>query len=456
MLIKIGNFTFLPLKRPGLPLFIFVFLAHGVFANPEIRGTSRPQITVTGIVSNGEGPLEGATVQVEGNSIAVTTNASGAYTIGVPGNGTLVFSFSGYIEKKSAVNNQSTINVTLEKDPKQLEDIVVVGYRTQKRGTVTGAVSTVKSAELENVPVDNLSNALSGRLTGVTVTQAAGTPGMSSSIRIRSNGTFNNNDALYVIDGVVSDKFAFDGLTPNEVESVTVLKDGASAATYGSRAANGVVLVTTKRGKTGAPKLSYNGIFGLQTPTKVPERLNAFEHASEINQKLNYIGAESNDPRYFSADELDYFKTHSWNWVDEMWKDPLTTQHALEVSGGAKNVQYFLGGSYNYASGSFDNLDFSKLSLRGNVDVSVTKDLKISLDLNTDTRNTNGPSWDVNNMRLEDLYKALMFRGAMVPPFVKGLPVGNWVEWHPGVVIQPDLAGYNRRKWTGLNTMGTY
>ena len=224
------------------------------FANPEIRGTSRPQITVTGIVSNGEGPLEGATVQVEGNSIAVTTNASGAYTIGVPGNGTLVFSFSGYIEKKSAVNNQSTINVTLEKDPKQLEDIVVVGYRTQKRGTVTGAVNTIKSAELENVPVDNLSNALSGRLTGVTVTQAAGTPGMSSSIRIRSNGTFNNNDALYVIDGVVSDKFAFDGLTPNEVESVTVLNDGASAAACWHLPAHCVVLVAAKRGRAGYSK----------------------------------------------------------------------------------------------------------------------------------------------------------------------------------------------------------
>ncbi len=306
-----------------------------------------------------------------------------------------------------------------------------------------------------NTPVDNLSNALAGRLAGATITQNAGTPGMESSIRIRSQGTFNNATPLFVIDGVVSDKFAFDGLSPNEVENVTVLKDGASAAIYGSRAANGVVLVTTKRGKEGAPKLSYSGLYGFQEPTKIPETLNAFEHASAINHQLRYIKTPESDPRYYSQDELDYFANNSWNWVDEMWKNPLTTQHTLDVSGGSKNVKYFLRGSYNYSSGSFNNIDYRKLNLRGNVDVSLTKNLRVSLDINTDTRTTNGPSWDVNNWRFEDLYKALLFRPSMVPPYVNGLPVGNWVEWHPGVVLNPDASGYNKRKWTGLNTMVT-
>src|SRR5690606_32127516 len=149
-------------------------------------------------------------------------------------------------------------------------------------------VSSVNSSDFKDTPVDNLSNALSGRLSGVTITQAAGTPGMESSIRVRAQGTFNNADPLYVIDGIVSDKFAFDGLGPTEVESITVLKDGDSAAIYGSRAANCVILVTTKRGKEGTPQLSYNGLAGVQTPTKLPETLNAYEHASQINHQLKY------------------------------------------------------------------------------------------------------------------------------------------------------------------------
>ena len=411
---------------------------------------------IKGKVSNGEIPLAGATVEIEGSAISSTiTDVEGNYSILAPGNATLIFSYSGYTQKKVRVNNQSLISVILEADLKQLDDVIVVGYRTQTRGTITGSVSSVNGTALKDAPYDNLSNSLAGRLSGVTISQSAGTPGMESSIRIRTQGTFNNADPLYVIDGTVSDKFAFDGLSPNEVESVTILKDGASAAIYGSRAANGVVLVTTRRGKTGEAKLSYNGIFGFQKATKIPQTLNAFEHATAINNQLRYTNVPETDARYYTADELEYFKTHSWNWVDEMWKDPVTTQHTLDVSGGTKNIKYFLGGSYNYATGSFNNLDYRKFTLRGNVDVSVTKDLKISLDINTDERNTDGPSWQVTNWRQEDLYKALLFRPSMVPPYVNGLPVGNWVEWHPGVVVQPDLAGYNNRRWNGLNTTVT-
>lgn len=410
---------------------------------------------VKGIVSGADGPLAGVTVTVSGAATTVSTNESGSFSITAPEDGTLIFSATGYAEQRIAINKRAVINVTMITQQSKLDEVVVIGYRSQTRGAITGSVSTVSSTEFANTPVDNLSNALAGRLSGATITQSAGTPGMESSIRIRTVATTNNSNPLFVIDGVVSDKFAFDGLAPYEVENITVLKDGASAAIYGSRAVNGVILVTTKRGKEGTPKVSYNGLFGLQRPTRIPERLNAFEHASAINHQLRYINVPETDVRYYTADELEYFKTHSWNWVDEMWKDPLTTQHSLDVSGGAKNVKYFLGGSYNKATGSFNNIDFQKLSVRGNVDVTVTKNLRVSLDLNTETRNTNGPSWDVNNWRMEDLYKALMFRPAMVPPYVNGLPVGNWVEWHPGVVLDPSVAGYNERKWTGTNVLAT-
>lgn len=414
-------------------------------------------IEVSGTVTSSEDgePLPGVNVLVKGSSTGTITDVEGNFTLVTNEDAVLVFSFIGYQSQEVNVANQTVINVTLVPDLTQLGEVIVTGYRTQARGSVTGSVTSVNSAEFEDIPYDNLSNALSGRLSGVTVTQAAGTPGMESSINIRAQGTFNNAEPLFVIDGVVSDKFAFDGLNPNAVESITILKDGASAAIYGSRAANGVVLVTTKRGAEGAPKLNYNGIYGIQTPTNIPESLNAFEHASAINHALRYNNVPETDARYYTQDELDYFRNNSWNWVEELWRDPITTQHALDVSGGTEHVKYFLGGSYNYATGAFDNLDYRKLNVRGNVDVSVTENLTVSLDLNTDTRNTNGPSWDVGNWRQEDLYKALMLRPSMVPPYVNGLPVGNWVEWHPGVVIDPALAGYNKREWTGLNTMFT-
>jgi len=432
-----------------------VMISILLISSQLLWAASAADITITGKVSDEQGVLSGVSVKVKDSNIATSSDMNGNYSITAPENSTLVFYFIGYILKEVPINNQTIINVILQPDMEQLEEVIVTGYRSQTRGSITGSVSSVNSSDFKDTPVDNLSNALSGRLSGVTITQAAGTPGMESSIRIRAQGTFNNADPLYVIDGIVSDKFAFDGLGPTEVESVTILKDGASAAIYGSRAANGVVLVTTKRGREGTPKLTYSGLVGVQTPTKIPQTLNAYEHVSQINHWLKYIDVAETDERYYTQDELDYFKTHSWNWIDEMWQDPLTTQHSLDVSGGTPTIKYFLGGSYNYATGTFNNVGYKKFNLRGNVDVSVTKNLKVSLDLSTDKRNTNGPSWDVNNWRLEDLYKALMFRPSMVPPYINGLPVGNWVEWHPGVVLDPSESGYNNREWNGLNSTVT-
>jgi len=446
--------TFFLFIKWSVAIFLVLTLPHPVIAGPPripIAGITAANIVVKGTVSSKDGLLQGASVTVEGTSTVATTDPKGQFSISAPENGFLLFTFAGYKEQRIAVNNQKVINVVLIASVEQLDEVIVTGYRAQKRGAILGSVSSVTGAQLADAPVDNLSNSLGGRLGGVTVNQTAGTPGMSSNIRIRAQGSLTGTTPLFVIDGVVSDQFAFDGLSPTEVQDVTILKDAASAAIYGARAANGVVLVTTRRGREGTPKVSYTGIFGFQKPTEVPETLNAFEHASVINQQLRYINVPQTDPRYYSQDELDYFKTHSWNWIDAMWKDPFTTQHSLDVSGGSQNVKYFLGGSYNNATGSFKGIDYTKYNLRANVDVNVSKNLRLSLDLNTDTRNTNGPSWDVNNLRYEDLYKALLLRSAMVPPYVNGEPVGNFVEWHPGAVLD-GAAGYNRRRWTGLNS----
>lgn len=410
-------------------------------------------IKVSGVVTDDQGQALGrANIQIKGSMSGAVADESGRYAIDVAASGTLVFSFTGFQQQSIQVRNRHTINVSLVANVNNLQEVIVTGYRAQTRGSVLGSVSSVKGSAVVDVPVDNISNALSGRLAGVTITQGSGTPGMQSDIRIRASGTYNNASPLYVIDGIVSDKFTFDGLTADQIEDITVLKDGASAAIYGSRAANGVLLVTTKRGKQGDPTISYTGMYGFQDPTQVPKTLSAYQQASAINLKLNYINADPNDARYYTQDELDYFKTHSWNWIDQLWKNPQSTQHSLDVSGGTSRIKYFLGGTYNYSTGSFNNLDYSKYTLRGNMDVSVTRDLKVSLDLNTDTRGTHEPSWQIGNQRQEDLYKALLVRTKMVPPYVDGQPVGNWVEWHPGVVVTPSLSGYEKQNQRELNS----
>ena len=424
------------------------------------NATELQQVVVTGTVTDQQGlPIIGATIVVKGTTLGVLTDRAGKYTLtNIPQNATLVFTFIGMTPQEIPLNGQTKIDVVMKEAILTLEDVVVVGYRTVARGTVTGSVSMISSSELQDIPTNNLSNLVAGRLSGVVVQQVAGTPGQESNIMIRTSGTLNNTNPLYVIDGIVSTKYAFDALSSDEVASISILKDAASAAVYGSRGANGVILVTTKRGSNQAPVITYTGSFGVQTPTRIPPALNAYEQALLINDGLAYqkyytqnFVVDPNDPILYTQDELDYFKTTNYDWIEELWRDPITTQHSLSASGGSENVNYYIGGTYNYATANFSNIDFNKLNLRANIDVKLTDGLKLSLDISTDNRNTHGPNWDTGNWRFEDLYKAASLRSQMVPPSIDGLPVGNWVEWSPVPVI--DLTGgYNNQKWTGITS----
>src|SRR6266576_796138 len=399
-------------------------------------------------------PLPSVNVRIKGANQRTVSNAAGRYTLNVPSlQDTLHFSLIGYHPQDVPIDGRSEIDVQLAALPAQLEAQVVTAYRVQDRGTVTGAVSSVAGADVSNVPVDNLSNALQGRLSGVSVTQNAGTPGRESNIRVRAVGTFNGADPLYVLDGVVSDKFAFDGLNPEDVENISVLKDGATAALYGSRAANGVILVTTRRGAVKPTEFAYNVTVGGQNAPRIPPTLDAYQHARTINDFLSYNRFPTSDVRYYTDDELQYFQTHSWDWIAALWRQPLDVQHSLNISGGSDGVRYFLGGSFLDETGSFDNLSFGRTTARGNLDVDLTSHLRASVDFNGARQNRHGPSWTIGDWKQEDLYKALALRTRMVPPYVDGLPVGNWVEWNPGVVIS-NQSGYDRRQWSQLNFRG--
>jgi TonB-linked SusC/RagA family outer membrane protein len=434
-------------------LFVLALFALLALFSLHIAASPLHAQSVTGVVTDSVSGrvLPSVSVRVKGSNQRTTSDAAGRYTLSVPAlEDTLLFSLIGYKPLDVPIDGRAEVDVQLVVLPLEIEGLVVTGYRMQDRRTVTASVSSVSSAEFTDIPADNLSNALAGRLAGATITQNAGTPGRESSIRVRAVGTFNNSSPLYVVDGVVSDKFAFDGLAAQEVETVTILKDGAAASQYGSRAANGVVLVTTKRGGVRPAELSYTSSVGTQEPTRIPPSLNAYQHAKAINDALAYSKIPITDARYYTDDELDYFRTHSWDWIQELWHDPLDAQHSVSITGGTEGVKYFLSGSLLNATGSFNNLSFRRVTTRANLDIDLTARLKASVDLNTTRRNRHGPGWAVADWGQEDLYKALALRTRMVPPYINGLPVGNWVEWHPGVVIS-NQSGYDRRDWSEYN-----
>lgn len=248
-----------------LTLLLLIFCTTNVFAQQKnVRGT---------VVDASGDPLIGVNVSVKGMTIGIITDMEGRYQLEVPANATLLFSYIGYRSQEIAVGNQLSINITMQEDTQNIDEVVVVGYGVQKKETVTGAVSTLKGDDLIKTPVANLSNAIAGKMSGVVTFQRSGEPGYDgATIRIRGSNTLGNNDPLVVIDGVAARTGGLERLDPNEIETMSVLKD-ASAAIYGARAANGVILITTKKGRAGKkPVFSYSFNQGWSKPTNLPDR----------------------------------------------------------------------------------------------------------------------------------------------------------------------------------------
>ncbi len=424
---------------------------------------------ISGTVKDEKGtPIAGASVIVSGSSMGTSTNADGYFELNVPDNAdSLVISTVGFEEMRVSISGKKKIAVSLILQGKNnLNEVVVVGYGSQKRATLTGAISTVAGKQLSDLPVSNLSTALAGRVPGMTVLSSATVPGAASSITIRGLGTFNNTEALYVVDGIVRDQAGMDGLDPNEVESISVLKDAASAAVYGSRAANGVILVTTKRGNSQKPVVSYKASLGSESPTRTVKLMNAYQNTQFNNDAIyvmdgyNQTAAEA-DPRYFSPDEVDYFKTHSYNWLKELSRDGVLSQHNLSVNGGSENIKYFMSAGYFNENGNFSNLGYKRYNIRSNVDAKISKDLTVSLTMDGNIKKSNRPWWTYdlqypNSLvnALPDLYHGFQQMSPYFPMYIGGKPVGNsaygnFNTWHPGEVlnnegyIRGDLKTYN-------------
>lgn len=423
-----------------LLLLVFTLPAFTVFA----------QRTVTGTVVDPAGePLIGVNIVIEGTSTGTITDIDGKYSLDITSNDdVLVFSYIGYLSKNVLVGEQTTINVTLTDDSRLMDELVVVGYGVQKKATVTGSIANVQGEDLQASATTNLTNAMVGRLPGVIGFQRADEPGGGgTTIRIRGQNTLGDNNPLIVIDGVPGRQGGLDRLNPNEIESLTVLKD-ASAAIYGSRAANGVIIVTTKKGKTGEPTLNYTGNYGFSTPTRLPEMANAFEYATLLNEINTNVGG---NPVY-TNEELQKFKDGSdpWgypdtNWFDEAIKDvsPMY-RHDLGLSGGTDRFTYYVNLAANGEDGIYYNSAnrYDQYSVRVNLEAIINDYIKISYGNIGRMEYTQYPTKSAYST-----FSALTRSKPTLPAYWPSGEPGPDIEYGDNpVVTGTDATGYDRQK----------
>lgn len=354
----------------------------GAFLCASPRTFAQAQMVSGKIVAeDGEG-IPGVSVYVKQNTnIGTISDANGEFKIlGVPKTATLVFSFIGYVAQEVSVGNQTTFSITLKEDAKSLEQVVVVGYGTQKRSEITGSVSTIDAKEITSTPVLRVEQALQGRAAGVQVTQNSGSPGSSLNVRVRGVGTVNNSDPLYVVDGIPVEGMDF--LNPNDIETISVLKDAASAAIYGSRAANGVVLITTKKGKNNQKlTVSYDMYYGVQSPIRKLDLLNASEYATLSNVMRAADPNSTPFPEFANPASLG----NGTDWQEEVFERNAPIQnHQISLTGGNAKSVYSLSGNYFQQDGIVggDKSRFKRISFRFNSNHQLNKKVSVGNTLN--------------------------------------------------------------------------
>lgn len=316
------------MKLTKVLIFCFwsLFLTLNAFAQDAIiKGKVTDQ--------NGLG-IPGATILLKGTKSATSTDFDGLYSIKSPSNGILVISYVGYTSIESPVSGRSEVNVKLKEESQNLNEVVVVGYGTQKKSVVTGAISRVTAKDLEDLPITRVEQSLQGRASGVIISANAGQPGSNSTVRVRGITSLNNNDPLWVVDGVVVDSGGIGYLNQSDINSIEVLKDAASQAIYGARAAAGVILVTTKKGKAGKMSVSYNGYTGISTAAHKLDLLNASEYGTLINESLV---AANIAPRFTNPETFG----EGTDWQDKIFNDAQRVGHELSLSGGNETSTYY-------------------------------------------------------------------------------------------------------------------
>lgn len=403
------------------------------------------KIEINGLVKDKSGePIPGVNVFVKGTTIGTITDFNGHYNLSVPADAEIVvYSFVGMLDKEIKIGNKIKIDVIMEDASIGLDEVVAIAYGSQKKTTITGAVSTISGDELLKTPTGSLSNALSGSVTGLSSVQYSGEPGADDAeIYIRGVTTLNSSAPLIQVDGVERE---FSQLDPNEIESITVLKDASATAVFGVRGANGVILITTKRGKEGEAKISFSSSAGYQMPTKLLEFADSYQYASFYNEAQANDGVSPASYK-FKPEILDAFKTHSdpilypdVDWLDYLLKKgAVQTQHNVNISGGAEKIRYFVSiGAFTqeglfktFDSGYDFNFDFKRYNYRANLDYDISKSTLLTLNLGGRVEDKNTPiSNEDQNQLFRQLYWSTPFGGAGI---VDGKRVVTNADYIPG------------------------
>ena len=375
-LMRTGSSRFHLINKGMKSLLTFFFLMACV-----LTGMSQTPTRISGKVQSAAGlPLGGATVSVKGGTASTSTDSLGSFTITAPSNGTLEITYVGYRKQEVPVNGQTVLLISMETGAEGMDEVIVVGYNTQRRKTVTGAVATVNMADAEARRVPDVAQVLQGQVAGVQVTQSTGAPGDEISIRIRGEGTIGNNSPLFVVDGVPSRDITF--LNPADIQSMTVLKDASAAAMYGSRGSAGVVLITTKTGRKGKTVVDVNYFTGIQKAANLPEMLNAQQYMSKLEETWNNNpdNAGGNNPYTADKNRTDLANT---DWLKETFETGKSQNLQLTLSGGTDKVQYLLSGAYYKQDGIvvYDRDQYKRISVRSNINVNVTDRLAVGTNL---------------------------------------------------------------------------
>lgn len=406
------------------------------------------QKQITGTVTDKNGaPLPGVNVIVTGTTQGTVTDNAGKYSIGVlPGSKSLTFKFVGMETQEISIGTLTQINATLVESAIGLGEVVVIGYGTQKRVNVTGAIATINTDELKTSPMTNLTTSIGGKLTGLITNTRSGEPGSDNAeLYIRGKATLGSNSPLIVVDGIENRDGGFSYLNPDDIATFTVLKD-ATAAVYGARAANGVILITTKRGSVGKTKFSFTSNYGVSEPTRTPELLNSYQFATAENEYLVLTGAAKRwtdtDLQLFQdgTDPLGHPNVNWWNSVMKKWTP--TENYLLSASGGTGKLTYFVSGQYENQSGDYrgGSASYNQVQFRSNLDFALTDNFKIGIDLLYRPQLKNGSIWGGVSGTFSDIWNAYPYLMDKWPNGYYGLSISG-VPGNMNVMTSPQ-SGY--------------
>lgn len=365
-------------------LILLTSLPFGAMAAPVEFGSSIPlethiQDRLTGKVTDDNGiALVGATVTNVATGQTASSDTNGQFSIQVQENQSLTVTYIGYETQSMIYTGQKSLVITLVANEQALDEVVVVGYSSQRRSSITGAISQVKMTDFDSRRVPSVTQALQGQVAGVQITQSSGAPGDAMNVRIRGEGTIGNNNPLYVVDGIPSRDISF--LNPADIESMSVLKDASAAAIYGSRASAGVVVITTKGGKAGKSAININYFGGIQQATNLPTLLNSEQYLNTLEKAWNNSGNTGNNPYTADKARTDLANT---NWLDELFETGNTQSLQLSASGGSDKTQYLISGGYYRQNGImvFDNDKYERINFRANINSNVTDRISVGTNM---------------------------------------------------------------------------